>query len=69
MDISIYETIQQGEFLYVFGEIDILVLNKSLDVLKQIKLNDILVDYSVQEGNLSYTTGEGDNVVEKIFEL
>lgn len=67
LNISIYEVIPDAELLYVFGEIDILVLNKQLEVVKQIKLDDILTDYKIENGKINYKTSEGETISERVF--
>lgn len=67
LNISVYEVITDAELLYIFGEIDILALNKQLEVVKQIKLDDILTDYNIENGKINYTTSKGDKISVSVF--
>lgn len=44
--------------LYVFGELDIVVIDSNLTELKHISLSNILTDYQIESNKIKYTTDD-----------
>jgi len=66
VDCCIYEVKTFKEYAIIFGEIDIIVINKNANILKNIKLDDILNNYSISNKKLKYKL---ENGIEKTIDI
>lgn len=66
LDVSIYDFEVKSDVLYVFGELDIVVIDSNLTELKHISLSSILTDYQIEGNKIKYTTDDNNTYCEKI---
>lgn len=66
LDVSIYDFEVKSDVLYVFGELDIVVIDSNLTELKHISLSSILTDYQIEGNKIKYTTADNNTYCEKI---
>ena len=64
LDVSIYDFEVKSDVLYVFGELDIVVIDSNLTELKHISLSSILTDYQIEGNKIKYTTDDNNTYCE-----
>ena len=64
----IYEIDIHDNYLYIFAEIDIIVLNKELHQVYRTELKDVLSNYKITKNILNYSTMDGESFEQLIQE-
>lgn len=62
----VYEAKVINDLLFVFAEIDILVLEKDFSEVYTVRLNDVLTDYQIVDNLLEYQTMDGKRYQHKV---